>query len=159
MAHPASTRRGRARLGLALSLILGVAAAPAGLHASDPQIHLPAAPPGSVLLFVASWCAACHTEIKAFEAITQAAAPRPVYIVPLAGDEGAAALLAAVPERQILRIAPAASKDMLHRLSRGTGRIAIPMAVVVDGAGDACVTHQSQVSARELRALIARCRT
>ncbi len=60
-------------------------------------------PARTILLFVASWCAPCHGELRQLPAIAGGAGPYRVLVVPIDRGRATDAMLRAVPVEQVWR--------------------------------------------------------
>lgn len=110
----------------------------------------PAYPPHTLILFVASWCAPCHAELRQIDAIASAAAPVDVRVTPVDRSGGTAALLRDVPPTRIWRSAQAVSI-----FTRSNG--ALPFSVMTDAKGRPCATHDRALDPASVIAMRRRC--
>ncbi|KQN91962.1 hypothetical protein ASE90_04190 [Sphingomonas sp. Leaf67] len=109
-------------------------------------------PPRSILLFVASWCAPCHGELRQLPAIAAGAGAYRVLVVPIDRGRVTDAMLRVVPAEQLWR------PDM-ERLAELRGDLlaktaGLPFSVAIGGDGRACAMHRggmTAASAREMR--------
>ncbi|RHW16684.1 hypothetical protein D1610_14940 [Sphingomonas gilva] len=108
-------------------------------------------PKNAILLFVASWCAPCHGELRMLGSIGRQAAPMRVIVVPIDARRGTEAMIARVPENQLLRLEPRAATAMMRRLSGGAP--GLPTAVAIDRAGRVCGVERRSLVPERARAL------
>jgi thiol-disulfide isomerase/thioredoxin len=112
-------------------------------------------PRDAVLLFVASWCAPCHGELRALPAITKAAAPMRVIVVPIDARRGTERMMAKVPRGQQLRFVTAEAAAMMRRLAGGAP--GLPTSVAIDAAGHVCAVSRRPLSPAAAAAIRKRC--
>ncbi|TGX52663.1 hypothetical protein E5A73_13520 [Sphingomonas gei] len=131
-------------LGIAL-LLLGL---PAGAETGR-------YPPGSVLLFVASWCAPCHAELARLPAIARGARPFRVLVVPFDDSPATRSMLDAVPEAQRWRPEREMQRQLARALRAETS--GLPFSMAVDGDGRECGSARLGLDAARAEALVAGC--
>jgi len=112
-------------------------------------------PPNSMLLFIASWCAPCHSELDRLPAITRGAQPFRVLVVPFDDRPATLAMIEAVPAAQ--RWQP--SREMGRRLARelATETGGLPFTMAVDRDGRPCATFRKGMDRASAEALAAQC--
>lgn len=113
---------------------------PGAAGAADPD------PPGNaILLFVASWCAPCHAEVRDLPALRRAAGPMRVLVVPVDATRQTRAMLARVPAEAIVTLEPARAKAWMRRLAGGAP--GLPTSVAVDLHGTVCGVRREPLDA------------
>lgn len=115
----------------------------------------PAAPPASVVLVVAGWCAPCRGELARLGEIAAAAAPRTVRVAALDDARSTRAMLGGLPAGVEWRLAPAERRRFAEAV---TGRSAgLPYAFATDARGERCAELAGGLDSSRTRALVARC--
>lgn len=144
------TGRIRWRLGLAVLCGIPMLAGPA--WAADEVLY----PQRSVLLFVASWCAPCREELSRLSAISAAALPWQVLVIPMDDMPATRAMLAAVPPAN-RRWQPngAERQKLTDDLFREAG--GLPFSIVTDAEGRPCASVRSGLDAERVRQALATC--
>ncbi len=127
------------------SLLIAAAAAPAGERY----------PPRSVLLFVASWCAPCHAEIGRIDAITTAAAPYRVLVVPIDAGRATDAMMRRVPVGQ--RWTPGAVRIAEIRADLFGDTAGLPFSVAIGRDGRRCAATHGGLGPARAAAMVAGC--
>jgi thiol-disulfide isomerase/thioredoxin len=112
-------------------------------------------PRNAILLFVASWCAPCHGEVRALPAIARAASPMRVIVVPIDARRGTERLMADVPPGQQWRLSPAAATATMRRLAKGAP--GLPTSVAIDAEGEVCAVARRPLSPATALAIRRRC--
>jgi thiol-disulfide isomerase/thioredoxin len=112
----------------------------------------PPYPPRTLVLFVASWCAPCHGELRQLESIAALAAPITVRVTPVDQSYATAAMLRDVPAARIWRSARA-----VDAYAQQSG--SLPFSVMTDGSGRPCATHDRALDAASIVAMRRRCGT
>jgi thiol-disulfide isomerase/thioredoxin len=131
-------------LGIAL-LLLGVpASAETGRY-----------PPNSVLLFVASWCAPCHSELARLPAITRGAQPFRVLVVPFDDRPATRAMIEAAPAAQRWQPAPEMRRRLAKDLAAETA--GLPFSMAIDRNGRGCGTFRKGMDGASAKALVVQC--
>ena len=139
---------GRSRIASLFVAVAAVLAVASAARAGEP----PRWPEDAVLLFVAGWCAPCHAELREVEALSAAAAPRRLLVVPADGTRQTAAMVKPLPEARVWRD-PAA----LRALWSGELGAGLPMTLVTDAGARVCGEHRRVLRPGDLPALAARC--
>jgi thiol-disulfide isomerase/thioredoxin len=108
-------------------------------------------PPNSVLLFVASWCAPCHSELARLPAITRGAQPFRVLVVPYDDRPATLTMIEAVPAAQRWHPGRPLTKELAAETS------GLPFSMAVDRDGRACGTFRKGMDGASAQALVAQC--
>jgi thiol-disulfide isomerase/thioredoxin len=135
----------RAAGALAAAIGLGGFAAP----------QAPEPPANAILLFVASWCAPCHAEVRALPDLARAAAPLRVLVVPIDRHRGTRRMIAAVPEQQLLRLEPSAAAALMRSVAGAAP--GLPTSVALDGRGRRCGVVRRPLTPQDAALLAERC--
>lgn len=112
-------------------------------------------PARSILLFVATWCAPCHGELRQLPSIAAGAGPYRVLVVPVDRGRATDAMLREVPVEQVWR--PDAARMAAVRgelLARTPG---LPFSVAIGGDGRPCTTHRGGMTAASARGMRTEC--
>lgn len=125
---------------------------PAMSAASDQS---PPVPPDAILMFVASWCAPCHEEVRTLPALTRAASPARVLVVPIDARRATARLTARVPQDQLWKLEPEQASALM-RLTSGSA-VGLPTSVATDRAGKVCGLIRRALNPGDVRLLRAGC--
>lgn len=112
-------------------------------------------PHNAVILFVASWCAPCHGELRALPEIAAAAAPMRVLVMPTDDTRGTERMMARVPADRQWRLPPEAATATMRRLAGGAP--GLPTSVGIDRAGKVCAVVRKPLSAAVAKGVRARC--
>jgi thiol-disulfide isomerase/thioredoxin len=112
-------------------------------------------PRAAVLLFVASWCAPCHGELRALPEIAAAAAPMRVFVVPIDAARGTERMMKRVPDDRRWRLPPAAATALMRRLAGGAP--GLPTSVAIDAGGAVCAVVREPLSPARAGAIRRRC--
>lgn len=141
--------RAPAAIGMGAGWLLALAGLAGAAAAEAPP------PRNAILLFVASWCAPCHGEVRALPEIAKAAAPMRVIVVPIDARRGTERLMAAVPQDRQWRLAPAEAIATMRRLAgRAPG---LPTSVAIDAKGEVCAVARRPLSPATALAIRRRC--
>lgn len=133
---------------------LWLAAALACLGAASPAAQ--DAPPDTLLLFVAGWCAPCHAELAQIDAIVAAAGDARVRVVPLDDTARTQAMLDRVPDQVVWRPDPAALAKLRERVFGDNA--GLPYSVLTDASGRVCARSKRSLDAVRVREMADRCR-
>lgn len=112
-------------------------------------------PANAIVLFVASWCAPCHAELRALPEIAAAAAPMRVFVAPVDNMRATARMMARVPADRQWRMPPAVATAAMRRLAGGAP--GLPTSVAVDPAGKVCAVVRKPLSAEVAAVVRGRC--
>jgi thiol-disulfide isomerase/thioredoxin len=112
-------------------------------------------PPSSVLLFVASWCAPCHSELGRLPAITRGAQPFRVLVVPFDDRPATLTMIEAVPAAQRWQPGREMKRRLAKELATETG--GLPFSMAVDHHGRPCGTFRKGMDGASAEALVAQC--
>lgn len=134
---------------IAVALCLG---GQAGVALAHEDVQPPRA---AVLLFVASWCAPCHGELRALPEIVAAAAPMRVFVVPIDAARGTDRMMKRVPDDRRWRLPPAAATTLMRRLAGGAP--GLPTSVAIDASGAVCTVVREPLSPARAVAIRRRC--
>ena len=115
----------------------------------------PAYPAGTVLLFVAGWCAPCQAELQQLPQISAAARPFRVLVVPVDRGRRVERMLASVPVAQRWRPDGAAWARMQTDLLSGTAGLPYSVAIATDGRP--CAATRRGLDKASAAELVARC--
>ncbi|MEN2747982.1 hypothetical protein [Sphingomonas sp. T9W2] len=122
-----------------------------GATPADPARY----PTRSILLFVASWCAPCHGELRQLPAITGGAGPYRVLVVPVDRGRATDAMLRAVPVEQVWRPDAARMAEVRGELLAKTA--GLPFSVAIGGDGRPCAAHRGGMTAASARGMRLEC--
>lgn len=139
----------RAIGGLAVSLMLGAAVAPAPAPVlRDGAGAVRPLPGPSVILFWAAWCAPCRAELAQIDALSAAAAPLPVIVIALDSSRSSQALLRRLAPDLVRYPATPTTNPMA--LMPGGGA-ALPAAFAIDNLGRICAMARTGVDVPTMR--------
>lgn len=124
----------------------------AGAAPADPVRY----PARAILLFVASWCAPCHGELRQLSAITGGAGPYRVLVVPIDRGRATDAMLRGVAAEQVWRPDTARMADLRAELLAKTA--GLPFSVAIGGDGRPCALHRGGMTAASARQMVEACR-
>lgn len=111
----------------------------------------PAAPADTLLLVVASWCAPCHGELRALDAIAAAARPARTLVVAYDDTRATRAMLRAIAPDHRWPVNTPAQRQIRRQLVRDA--VGLPYAVLTDARGDPCATSNQGLNADRVRRL------
>jgi thiol-disulfide isomerase/thioredoxin len=131
---------------------LGIGLLLLGVPASAESGHLP---PNSVLLFVASWCVPCHSELARLPAIARGAQPFRVLVVPYDDRPSTLTMIQAVPAAQRWQPGREIGRRLAKELGAETG--GLPFSMAVDRDGRSCGTFRKGMDGASAQALVAQC--
>lgn len=112
-------------------------------------------PARTILLFVASWCAPCHGELRQLPAIAGGAGPYRVLVVPIDRGRATDAMLRAVPVEQVWRPDAARMAEVRTELLAKTA--GLPFSVAIGGDGRPCALHRGGMTAVRARGMRTEC--
>ena len=112
-------------------------------------------PARTILLFVASWCAPCHGELRQLPAIAGGAGPYRVLVVPIDRGRATDAMLRAVPVEQVWRPDAARMAEVRGELLAKTA--GLPFSVAIGGDGRPCALHRGGMTAERARGMRTEC--
>ncbi|WP_081988004.1 TlpA family protein disulfide reductase [Sphingomonas sp. 37zxx] len=115
----------------------------------------PTIPRDTVLLFVASWCAPCHAELRELDAIAAAARPARTMVVAYDDTRATRAMLRDLPPQNRWPINSAADRQRRRALTQAA--VGLPYAVLTDGKGKPCAASNRGLNAERARQLLQRC--
>lgn len=113
-------------------------------------------PTRSILLFVASWCAPCHGELRQLPAIAGGAGAYRVLVVPVDRGRATDAMLRGVPIDQVWRPDVARMAEVRAELLAKTA--GLPFSVAIGGDGRPCALHRGGMTAASARGMVEACR-
>lgn len=112
-------------------------------------------PARSVLLFVASWCAPCHGELRQLPAIAAGAGAYRVLVVPIDRGRATDAMLRGVPAEQLWRPDAARMAEVRTELLAKTA--GLPFSVAIGADGRPCALHRGGMTAVSARGMRTEC--
>jgi thiol-disulfide isomerase/thioredoxin len=143
--------RGKVRAcGTAALTALALGAIPAGSAEPRPQ-----APPGALLLFVASWCAPCYGELRALPEIARAAGPLRTLVVPVDARRQTDRMVAGIPAERLLRLEPTKAMALM-RAAAGTAP-GLPTSAMTRPNGETCAVRRTPLTPATVAAMRAAC--
>lgn len=119
-------------------------------------VPVPAGPPESLLLFVASWCAPCHGELARLDAIGRGAQPYRVLVVPFDESRATRAMLERVPPAQRWQPDRATQRQFAAEVARRSA--GLPFSLALDRDAQICAGHPEALDAASAAAMVASCR-
>ncbi|UUL83880.1 TlpA family protein disulfide reductase [Sphingomonas qomolangmaensis] len=125
--------------------------------ASVPVAAQETAPPDTLLLFVASWCAPCHRELREFDAIAAAARPARTLVVAYDDTRATRTMLRNIAPDRRWPIDTPARRELRRRLMQRA--VGLPYAVLTDQRGEPCATSNQGLTAERARRLQRSCAT
>ncbi|UZK70393.1 hypothetical protein OKW76_04925 [Sphingomonas sp. S1-29] len=127
--------------------VLALAAAPAAAQETTP--------PDTLLLFVASWCAPCHRELRELDAIAAAARPARTLVVAYDDTRATRAMLRNIDANRRWPIDTPARRELRRSLMQRA--VGLPYAVLTDHRGEPCATSNQGLTAERARRLQRSC--
>ena len=112
-------------------------------------------PARSILLFVASWCAPCHGELRQLPAIAAGAGAYRVLVVPIDRGRATDAMLRGVPAEQLWRPDAARMAEVRTELLAKTA--GLPFSVAIGEDGRPCALHRGGMTAVSARGMRTEC--
>ncbi len=116
----------------------------------------PRAPPETVLLFVAAWCAPCHGELARLAEIARAAQPYRALVVPFDDSRATRAMLAAVPLAQRWQPERAAQRRLAAEVERRSA--GLPFSLAIDREARICAAQSEALDGARAAAMVGTCR-
>lgn len=113
------------------------------------------APPDTLLLFVAGWCAPCHAELARIDAIVTAAGNARVKVIPLDDTARTQAMLDRVPDQIVWRPDPIALAKLRERVFGDNA--GLPYSVLTDASGRVCARSKRSLDAGRVAEMVDRC--